>query len=337
MWSINRPHGRGSGSTPGDVTPRHRTGPHRAGQFTTLTSAHVLSERHWLSRRPVLIPSVVSNPSCCLTDPSQLGGCAGRAGRVPAPECAPGRAGVGRPIAPPAEDLHLRPLRMRFGSALTQDPDAAAIGPRVAGRALFAANACAPRMPLASLFTTQEGAPVAVDPSDYFELTMSELREVARFAAQGAQEVLRVFERADPEDRRPRTAIEAAWEFANGARRSRLQRVAALDAHRAAKDAPTEAARHAAHAAGDAASAAYLHPFAKADQVGHILRADAHAARVKELLTGDRAVGLMRINRAAERATPLLVDVLRRYPPAPVGQNRVSILMKELDEKLRTH
>jgi hypothetical protein len=76
---------------------------------------------------------------------------------------------------------------------------------------------------------------VAVDPSDYFELTINELREVARFAAQGAQEVLGVFERADPEDRRPRTAIEAAWEFANGARRTRLQRVAALDAHRAAK------------------------------------------------------------------------------------------------------
>jgi hypothetical protein len=178
---------------------------------------------------------------------------------------------------------------------------------------------------------------VAVDPSDYFELTINELREVARFAAQGAQEVLGVFERTDPEDRRPRTAIEAAWEFANGARRTRLQRMAALDAHRAAKDAPTEAARHAAHAAGDAASAAYLHPFAKADQVGHILRADAHAARVEELLTGDRAVGLMRINRAAERATPLLVDVLRRYPPAPIGHNRVSILMKELDELLRTH
>jgi hypothetical protein len=178
---------------------------------------------------------------------------------------------------------------------------------------------------------------VAIDPSDYFELTMNELREVARFAAQGAQEVLGVFERAEPEDRRPRTAIEAAWEFANGARRTTLQRMAALDAHRAAKDAPTEAARHAAHAAGDAASAAYLHPFAKADQVGHILRADAHAARVEELLTGDRAVGLMRINRAAERATPLLVDVLRRYPPAPAGRNRVSILMQALDEKLRTH
>jgi hypothetical protein len=45
----------------------------------------------------------------------------------------------------------------------------------------------------------------------------------------------------------------------------------------------------------------------------------------------------MRINRAAERATPLLVDVLRRYPPAPVGRNRVSILVQALDEKIRTH
>jgi hypothetical protein len=190
-------------------------------------------------------------------------------------------------------------------------------------------------VPLAWLFTTQEGAPVAVDPSDYFELTMNELREVARFAAQGAQEVLGVSNAPAPRIG-ARELPSRQLGSANGARRTRLQRVAALDAHRAAKDARTEAARHAAHAAGDAASAAYLHPFARADQVGHILRADAHAARVEELLTGDRAGGLMRINRAAERATPLLVDVLRRYPPAPVGRNRVSILMKALDEKLRT-
>jgi len=176
---------------------------------------------------------------------------------------------------------------------------------------------------------------VAVDPDDYFELTMTELREVARFAAQGAEQVLSSFEGAHPGDRRPRAAIDAAWEFANGARRTKLQRMAALDAHRAAKDAPTAAAMHAAHAAGDAASAAYLHPFARADQVGHVLRADAHAACAEELLTGDPSVGLKRIGRAAERATPLLVDVLRRYPPAPVGRSRVSVLMKALDDDLR--
>ena len=176
---------------------------------------------------------------------------------------------------------------------------------------------------------------VAVDPDDYFELTVEELREVVRFAAQGAEQVLGVFERAHSGDRRPRAAIEAAWEFANGARRTKLQRVAALDAHRAAKDAPTAAARHAAHAAGDAASAAYLHPLAKSHQLGHILGADAHAAYTEELLAGDPSVGVQRVARAAERATPLLLDVLRRYPAAPVGLSRVSVLMKALDDALR--
>lgn len=176
---------------------------------------------------------------------------------------------------------------------------------------------------------------MAIDPDDYFELTMDELREVARFAVQGAQAVLAVYENAEPGDPRPRAAIEAACEFANGARRTKFQRVTALDAHRAAKAASTEAAKHAAHAAGDAASAAYLHPFAKADQLGHILRADAHAAYADELLSGDPTVGPERIRRAAERASPLLIDVLRRYPPALVGCSRVAILMKALDDMLR--
>ncbi|WP_324612909.1 hypothetical protein [Streptomyces sp. SBT349] len=53
----------------------------------------------------------------------------------------------------------------------------------------------------------------------------------------------------------------------NGTRRTRLQRITSLDAHRAAKEATTEAARLAARAAGDAASAAYLHPIAEVTQV----------------------------------------------------------------------
>ena len=82
---------------------------------------------------------------------------------------------------------------------------------------------------------------VAIDPGDYFELTMEELREVARFAVQSAEEVLGMFEEATPDDPRPRAAIGAAWEFANGARRTKLQRATALDAHRAAKEAPMSA------------------------------------------------------------------------------------------------
>ncbi|GGV36887.1 putative immunity protein [Streptomyces spectabilis] len=169
-----------------------------------------------------------------------------------------------------------------------------------------------------------------------FELTMDELRVVARFAAESAQDVLPVYEDANPGDSRPRAALDAAWEFANGARRTKAQRVTSLDAHRAAKEAATEAACLAARAAGDAAAAAYLHPLAKATQVGHILRAAACAARVAELKAGDDpAVGLQQIELAERRATPVLVDVLGRYPLAPVGKSRVAQLMSLLDASLR--
>jgi hypothetical protein len=143
---------------------------------------------------------------------------------------------------------------------------------------------------------------------------MEELRVVARYAVEAAQEVLPFFEERHPNDRRARAAVDAAWTFVEGANRTKLQRISALDAHRAAKDATNEAAKHAAHAAGDAASAAYLHPLAKATQVGHILRAAAHAARAAELAAyGDPNVGNQHIEQARQRATPALVDVLRRY------------------------
>ncbi|MFK0099536.1 putative immunity protein [Streptomyces sp. NPDC091040] len=166
-----------------------------------------------------------------------------------------------------------------------------------------------------------------------FELSMDELRVVARYAAEAAQGVLAVFEDAHPGDGRPRAAIDAAWEFIEGAPRTRLQRISSMDAHRAAKDAATEPARLAAQAAGDAASAAYLHPIAKAHQVAHILRAAANAARIAEIEdpgAGDRA-----LEGARERATPTLIDVLRRYPPAPGGRSRAAQLMTALDSTLR--
>lgn len=170
-----------------------------------------------------------------------------------------------------------------------------------------------------------------------FQLTMDELRVVARYAVESAQGVLAIFEDVHPEDARPRAAIEAAWTFADGAPRTKLQRVASLDAHRAATATTGEAARHAARAAGDAASAAYLHPIAKATQVGHILRATANAARSAELRAGDEpTVGDAAIRQARQHATPVLIDVLGRFPPAPAGKSRVAHLMKLLDSSLRT-
>ncbi|MFI1952943.1 putative immunity protein [Streptomyces xinghaiensis] len=169
-----------------------------------------------------------------------------------------------------------------------------------------------------------------------FDLTPDELRVVARYVVRHAEDVLPVFERAVPGDPRPREAVDAAWEFINGANRTALQRVASFDAHRAARSAPSEAARLAARSAGDAASAAYLHPIARANQVGHILRAAASAARIGELESGgDPAIGDALLERSRQRATPVLIDVLRRYPPATGGSSRVARLMSALDHSLR--
>jgi hypothetical protein len=97
-----------------------------------------------------------------------------------------------------------------------------------------------------------------------FGLTMDELRVVARFVVRHAEDVRSVFEQAIPGDPRPRAAIDAAWAFINGARRTKLQRVTSL-----------------------------------------------------------------------QRATPVLIDVLRRYPPATSGSNRVAQLRSTLDQSLR--
>lgn len=169
-----------------------------------------------------------------------------------------------------------------------------------------------------------------------FELTMDELRSVAAYVVQSAQAVLPVFERDHRDDPRPRDAINAAQAFIRGDARLRLQRTAAMDAHRAAAEASNEPARLAARAAGDAASAAYLHPIAQATQVGHILRATAIEARLAELDAGeDPSAGLRTIQQACQRATPTLLAVLKRYPPAPNGKSPVAHLMSTLDASLR--
>jgi hypothetical protein len=170
------------------------------------------------------------------------------------------------------------------------------------------------------------------------ENTLSEhdLRAVAGFAAGCAEEVLALFERDHPADRRPRLAIDAAREFAGGGRRTNLQRVTAPAAHAAAREAGTPAARDAARAAGHAAAAAYLHPLARATQVKHVLGAAAHAARAAELAAGDdRSVGAAELEQARRRATPAVVDVLERYPAAPPGGGRVGELLRALDAALR--
>lgn len=173
--------------------------------------------------------------------------------------------------------------------------------------------------------------------ADEIVLSKRELRTVTGFAAACAEEVLDVFETDRPDDARPREAIDAAWEFARGGERGKALRDTASAALKAAKGAETAAAREAAWAAMSAAAAAYLHPLAKATQVGHILGAAAHAARAAELRAGDdHGVGADRVERAVRRATPVVVDVLRRYPAAPQGGGRVGELTRALDARLRS-
>lgn len=169
-----------------------------------------------------------------------------------------------------------------------------------------------------------------------FSLTTVDLRAVTSFAVAAAAEVLAIFEAQLPNDERPRRALQAAVTFAEGAPRSRLQRLTAPAAHRAAKTAPSQAGFHAAMAAGDAAASAYLHPLADVAQVNHILRAAAHAARAKELdRPTDPYAAQQAIERAAARATLTLVSVLIRYPVTSPATARVFELMHKLDTILR--
>jgi hypothetical protein len=180
------------------------------------------------------------------------------------------------------------------------------------------------------------------DDSTTIPLTLAELRAVAAYAAACARPALPLFERLRPNDPRPRAAIDAAQAFADGAPRTRALRDAAWAAQRAAhgaRDAGHAAASEAARAALAAAGAAFLHPLPKATQVKHLLGAAAHAARAFELAAqDDPAVAAAHLAQSRALATPAVLTVLNRYPPAPRGQGgggRTGELLRHLDASLR--
>ena len=92
------------------------------------------------------------------------------------------------------------------------------------------------------------------------------------------------------------------------------------------------AASDAARAAAGTCGAAYLHPLAKDTQVKHILGSAAHMARAFGLTGDDPADHLARARRLAG---PVVLDVLRRYPPAPPGGGAAGELIRRLDAALR--
>jgi hypothetical protein len=71
----------------------------------------------------------------------------------------------------------------------------------------------------------------------------------------------------------------------------------------------------------------------------HTVRRQSNSAGTKralELSAGDDpAVGADHIARSRILATAVVVDVLRRFPVAPLGGGRVGGLIRELDASLR--
>jgi hypothetical protein len=178
------------------------------------------------------------------------------------------------------------------------------------------------------------------DDQNSIQLSDAELREVARYAAACARPGLVIFESERAEDERPRAAIESAEAFASGGKRSKRLRDCAWAALRAAhdtSDAGLPAASEAARAALAAAGAAFLHPLPRASQVKHILGAAAHTARALGLNAKEGAAAAegKHIKHAMVLASPMLVRVLKRYPPAPAGGGPVGELIRRLDASLR--
>ncbi|WP_190018009.1 putative immunity protein [Streptomyces lucensis] len=171
--------------------------------------------------------------------------------------------------------------------------------------------------------------------ADRIELTEDELRAIAGYAAECARRVLPLFEQSLPADRRPRDAIDAAGAFAGGGRRTAALRRSAWAAYKAAQEAGSPAAADAARAASHAAAAAFLHPLASAHQVRHVLGAAAHAARAKELASGDRGDTAGFLDWASGHAPAAVTAVLGRLPAAPDGGGRVGELIRRLDAALR--
>lgn len=83
-------------------------------------------------------------------------------------------------------------------------------------------------------------------------------KAIATWAADCAERVLPLFERAKPGDSRVKAAISAARRWAGGKITMADARKAAVAAHAAARDAGVPAAREAARAAAHAAATAHL-------------------------------------------------------------------------------
>ncbi|WP_350280084.1 putative immunity protein [Kribbella sp. HUAS MG21] len=166
-------------------------------------------------------------------------------------------------------------------------------------------------------------------------LSLGELRELSLWTAACAERALPIYEAVAPADRRPRDAIETTREFGAGGKRTKAIRTAAWAALKAAGEIGDPAAEAAARAAVGTAGSAYLHPFAAATQVKHIVAPAQYAAYAEELATGDPRAGEAVLTWAVECVPPTVREVLARYPQGTPGRSRLGELHRWLEPELR--
>jgi len=125
---------------------------------------------------------------------------------------------------------------------------------------------------------------------------------LALWAADCAERVLPYFEEKCPDDDRPRKAIQTlrAW-IDTGVFKMVVIRKASLDAHAAARDAGADdAARFAAHAAGQAVATAHVPTHALGSSIYCIRAAAAHSGNVDDGLVKERNWQLQRLRSDLE-------------------------------------
>ncbi len=133
-------------------------------------------------------------------------------------------------------------------------------------------------------------------------------QDLVRWAADCAGRVLPRFEKLQPDDDRPRRALEAARAWARGGATTVEARAAAVAAHAAARSVENAAARAAARAAGNAAAAAHA--------AGHARAAAAYAVTaVREAARPGGAAAAAAKEREWQR---------RRGSPRAIGSRRSS-------------